>query len=86
MNRISKFFELGQFWNEKPFWCQPWSILVTGIILIYLFFSIVSNLIFRSLLISTVITWWFLFLIIIPKAYNEILEKKDDSDDTSLKI
>jgi len=58
-------------WETKPFWCQPWSIISTGIVIIsapeVLFHST-----WVSLLISIPIaTWWYIFLYSYPKAYSE---------------
>ena len=26
--------ESGDLWSHKPWWCQPWSILLTGVVLV----------------------------------------------------
>lgn len=57
-------------WHSKPFWCQPWSILLTGIILIiasWLFFHLLWLTIPLSLLI---VLWWYYFLFFVPKLYK----------------
>lgn len=55
-------------WSYKPWWCQPWSILLTGITLIS-----ASWLLFKTLWVTIVVslpvlTWMVFFLIIWPKA------------------
>ncbi|ABG50097.1 MAG: hypothetical protein O4861_19175 [Trichodesmium sp. St16_bin4-tuft] len=58
-------------WNYKPWWCQPWSILLTGI-------TIISSswLIFRTIWLTVIIsipilTWMGFFLIVWPKLMAE---------------
>ena len=54
-------------WNYKPWWCQPWSILLTGVTLIsgsWLLF----NTIWLTILVSIpVVTWMVFFLLIWPR-------------------
>ncbi len=54
-------------WNYKPWWCQPWSILLTGISLIsgsWLIFKII----WLTILISTpILIWMGFFLLIWPQ-------------------
>ncbi len=59
-------------WNYKHGWCQPWSILLTGI-------TIISSswLIFRMVWLTVIIsipilTWMGFFLIIWPKLMAEL--------------
>ena len=68
------------FWSTKPYWCQPWSILCTGIISILL-----SWLIFHILLITISITllvfaWWVLFLYFVPNLYESSQTKSSNND------
>jgi len=54
-------------WNYKPWWCQPWSIFLTGIALIsssWLLFKIL----WLTILISIpILIWMGFFLLIWPK-------------------
>jgi hypothetical protein len=54
-------------WQHKPWWCQPWSILLTGITLIggsWLIFKII----WLTIIIAIpILTWMIFFLIIYPK-------------------
>lgn len=58
-------------WHYKPWWCQPWSILLTGVLIItgsWLTFKIV----WLTILISLAIfVWWFYFLVLWPKLMIE---------------
>lgn len=64
-------------WDYKPWWCQPWSILLTGTILIsgsWLIWRIV----WLTLVISIpILTWMGFFLLIWPSLVRQsgILEK-----------
>ncbi|NEP06459.1 MAG: hypothetical protein F6K25_29160 [Okeania sp. SIO2G4] len=58
-------------WNYKPWWCQPWSILMTGITIIsssWLVFKIV----WLTVIISIpTLTWMGFFLVVWPKLMAE---------------
>ena len=58
------------FWSLKPWWCQPWSILLTGFVI-----SISSWLFLHRLWITVPVTlaisgWWMLFLVLVPAAHS----------------
>ncbi|OKH36362.1 hypothetical protein NIES2119_17085 [[Phormidium ambiguum] IAM M-71] len=64
-------------WDYKPWWCQPWSILLTGTILISGSWFI-WQIIWLTLVISVpVLTWMGFFLLIWPSLVRQsgILEK-----------
>lgn len=51
-------------WNHKPWWCQPWSIVLTGISIIsgsWLLFKIV----WLSILVAIPISAWMGFFVIL---------------------
>ncbi len=68
------------FWNEKPSWCQPWSIILTGITLFILSWVIFRVLWISLIIILLVIIWWFLFLYLVPTLYLESIEETIDND------
>ncbi|UPQ98790.1 hypothetical protein HOP50_03g20960 [Chloropicon primus] len=68
-------------WQSKPGWCQPWTVLSTGVVL-----TLVSNRVSHWLAGITgwgalgyawvpvalgVIVWWYLFLVLLPAAVRE---------------
>ncbi len=62
-------------WNYKPWWCQPWSILLTGIVIIGSSWLIGKNL-WISLLVSLpIIAWWVYFLILYPRLVSQAMEQ-----------
>jgi len=55
------------FWHYKPWWCQPQSIILTGI-LVTLGTAIVTKIVWITLLIFLVVlVWWTYFLVLVPK-------------------
>ena len=57
-------------WSEKPWWCQPWSILLTGLAV-----TAGSLLVHRwwitAPVAAAVLVWWWLFLVLVPRAYRQ---------------
>lgn len=55
-------------WDYKPWWCQPWSILLTGISLIsgsWFFFKLIW---LTGLVAIPVLAWMGFFLLVYPQA------------------
>tara|TARA_B100000965_G_scaffold376844_1_gene370452 strand:+ start:1103 stop:1327 length:225 start_codon:yes stop_codon:yes gene_type:complete len=59
-----------KFWDSKPYWCQPWSIISFGILVLIFSWEILNNLIITSVLGFFIIVWWILFLILAPNLYE----------------
>lgn len=57
-------------WNDKPWWCQPWSIILTGIALISGSWIIFSKLWLSGLVALPIAIWWYYFLVVYPKFYQ----------------
>ena len=58
-------------WNYKPWWCQPWSIILTGILIISGSWLMIK-IIWLTILVAIVISlWWFYFLIKYPQLVKE---------------
>ncbi|MEL7408922.1 MAG: DUF6737 family protein, partial [Cyanobacteria bacterium J06558_2] len=56
-------------WDYKPKWCQPWSIIITGISLIAGSWLVV-RLFWLTIAISLgIVAWWIYFLILYPQAF-----------------
>jgi hypothetical protein len=57
----------------KPWWCQPWSILSTGVVVILLAglahqrFAVPLWLVLPVVL--AILAWWVLFLVIVPASF-----------------
>ena len=64
------------FWDTKPYWCQPWSIISFGISFIVFSWILFHNVIIASIVSFIIIIWWIVFLILTPNLYQQISEKK----------
>jgi hypothetical protein len=58
-------------WDYKPAWCQPWSIILTGLTIVTGSWLILHNLWLTSVIFLAIIAWWVYFLIIYPKAFTQ---------------
>ncbi len=54
-------------WNYKPWWCQPWSILLTGITIVAGSWWLFHRLWVTALVAIPILTWMGFFLLIWPK-------------------
>ncbi len=60
-------------WEYKPGWCQPWSIMLTGIIIIAGSWLVLHTIWLTSAISLAIIAWWVYFLILYPKAFAEYI-------------
>jgi len=58
-------------WDYKPWWCQPWSIILTGISLIAGSWLIFKLIWLTVLVAIPVLTWMTYFIAIYPKVFSE---------------
>jgi hypothetical protein len=61
-------------WQSKPWWCQPWTIILTGVLIVS-----VSWLALHSLWITIPIgvligVWWLYFLALVPRMVRQMAE------------
>ncbi|WP_269625271.1 DUF6737 family protein [Prochlorococcus marinus] len=63
------------FWDSKPYWCQPWSIISFGVLFLIISWKLFNNIIISSVLGIFILVWWILFLILAPLSYQVIDEK-----------
>lgn len=69
-------------WTYKPWWCQPWSIVLTGLAIVAASWLILHR-VWVSVLVAVPIGgWWVLFLVLWPRAMRESMPL-DSSDQTS---
>jgi len=57
-------------WALKPWWCQPWSIVLTGIVAIAGSWFLLGRLWITIPGAALVLLWWWLFLVLVPTAYR----------------
>mgnify|MGYP001345099773 CR=1 FL=1 len=65
-----------KLWDSKPPWCQPWSIITFGILVLIFSWKLLNNIVITSILSFFIIVWWILFLIIAPRTYETINNKQ----------
>ena len=63
------------FWHHKPWWCKPWSIVLTGCL------GIGTALLAKRLgplpwwlvapVLMAILGWWLLFLVLVPLSVSE---------------
>ncbi len=61
-------------WQTKPWWCQPWSIVLTGITVPGLAWWLSHQLWLVLPLVAVILAWWFLFLYLVPKQYAQAIK------------
>ena len=67
-------------WTPKPFWCQPWTIVLFGIFCVSLP-TLAFDWKFVSVAVAVPISaWWYVFLVLYPKSYasSSFEEKEED--------
>ncbi|MCP9929278.1 hypothetical protein KBY82_00605 [Cyanobium sp. AMD-g] len=61
----------GSVWELKPWWCQPWSIVLTGLFIVGVSW-LVLHLWWLTTGVAVVIgAWWWLFLVLMPAAWKQ---------------
>lgn len=63
--------ETQSLWATKPWWCQPWSIVLTGIIIPIVSWFLLHTIWLTSAAAVGVLLWWLLFLVLAPAAYQQ---------------
>lgn len=58
-------------WSLKPWWCQPWSIVLTGLAIPAASWWLLQRWWITAPLAAAVLLWWWLFLVLVPRAYRE---------------
>jgi len=61
----------GSLWDEKPWWCQPWTIVLSGLIAIGASWGLLHQIWMTALVFAAISAWWLLFLVLVPRAYRE---------------
>jgi hypothetical protein len=56
-------------WDQKPWWCQPWTIVLSGLIAITGSWLLLQTVWITALVFTAIAAWWLLFLVIVPRAF-----------------
>lgn len=57
-------------WALKPWWCQPWSILLTGVAAVAASWWWLQRWWITAPVGLAVLLWWLLFLVLVPASYR----------------
>ena len=58
-------------WASKPWWCQPWTIVLTGLVLVAGSWMLLESWWISVPVAMAVLAWWALFLGVVPAAYRQ---------------
>lgn len=68
-------------WEYKPWWCQPWSILLTGITIIAASWFVFQKIWLVLVISFPILVWWVYFLIIYPKQVRSLVNSQQPIED-----
>ena len=63
-------------WALKPWWCQPWSIVATGLALVVGSWGLLRQIWLTGLVALAVALWWWLFLVLMPAQWHELVQSQ----------
>jgi hypothetical protein len=58
-------------WDQKPWWCQPWTIVLSGLFTIAGSWWLLQTIWITALVSTAIAAWWLLFLVLVPRAYRQ---------------
>ena len=67
--------ESGSMWQAKPWWCQPWSIILTGIVIPAVSWLLLHRLWITLPVAGVMMVWWMLFLVLVPAQYTAMVRE-----------
>lgn len=67
----------GSIWHTKPWWCQPWSIVLSGAGLVAASWVLLHRWWISVPAAVAVGLWWGLFLIWVPAAYRQAIQEAE---------
>lgn len=62
-------------WQAKPWWCQPWSIVLTGVAIPVASWLLLHRLWVTLPVVGAIALWWLLFLVLVPAQYAAALKE-----------
>ena len=71
----------GSIWAHKPWWCQPWTILLTGVVAVLFSWLLLNRWWITLPLGLAVLAWWTLFLVIVPAAWLQAARSNHSAAD-----
>jgi hypothetical protein len=70
-------------WNDKPWWCQPWSIALTGVTLISGSWLLLKTLWVTVLVAVPVLVWMGFFLLVYPRLVGQLLHAASPQEEST---
>lgn len=67
-------------WNYKPWWCQPWSILLTGLTLIGGSWLALHRVWVTGLVAAPISVWIGYFLLVYPRLMQDLLPAEPNAN------
>ena len=74
----SKNYDTFNVWNYKPWWCQPWSIILTGISIVTGSWLLLHIIWLSTIVAIPIIAWWIYFLLLYPRMAEEMYRAQLD--------
>ncbi|MEM9091115.1 MAG: DUF6737 family protein [Cyanobacteria bacterium P01_F01_bin.53] len=62
-------------WQAKPWWCQPWSIVLTGLAIPTGSWLLLHRLWITLPVMAVIAAWWVLFLGLVPAQYAAMVRE-----------
>lgn len=69
-------------WHSKPWWCQPWSIVLTGTGLISGSWLLLHRIWVTALVAAPILIWMGFFLLLYPRLMQDMLAEEIGGDGT----
>jgi hypothetical protein len=67
-------------WQSKPWWCQPWTILLTGVVIIAGSWLVLKSLWLTLPLTLAIVIWWTYFLVVLPRLLLKMSQAETKSN------
>jgi hypothetical protein len=59
-------------WQSKPWWCQPWTIILTGVLIVFSSWLVLHILWITVPLAVLIGAWWLYFLVLVPRMLRQL--------------
>jgi hypothetical protein len=63
-------------WQSKPWWCQPWTIILTGVLIVLGSWLVLHTWWITIPLGILIGVWWLYFLVIVPNMLKQMVEEQ----------
>ncbi|MGB3297761.1 MAG: DUF6737 family protein [Phormidesmis sp.] len=72
--------EPASMWEMKPWWCQPWSIVLTGVTIPVASWLLLHTWWITLPIVGAIAVWWLLFLVLVPAQYADYMAQAREGD------